>query len=152
MITGPTGWKSVQDRSLGYRQTLQESGLAYRSSLVEHGDWSYGSGREAMARLLAKTPQITALFVQNDRMAIGSLYALRETGRRVPDDVAVIGYDDIPVAAYCNPALTTIRQPMIDVGRVATELLIQIIEHPTTERREVLLKPELVYRETCRSS
>ena len=105
-----------------------------------------------MGRLLAKAPQITALFAQNDRMAIGAIRALRETGHRVPDDVAVVGYDDIPAAAYCHPPLTTIRQPMQEVGEAATRLLIELINDPAAERKEVLLKTELIRRETCSSS
>jgi DNA-binding LacI/PurR family transcriptional regulator len=151
MIAGPAGWKSVNDRSRGYRHALEEAGLTLDPALIEHGDWSYRSGHEVMERLLDKGARITALFVQNDRMAIGAIHRLREAGRRVPDDVAIVGYDDIPVAAYCYPPLTTIRQPMAEVGQVAARLLIQIIENPDIERREVLLKAELVRRQTCGS-
>jgi DNA-binding LacI/PurR family transcriptional regulator len=84
-------------------------------------------------------------------MAIGAIHALRRAGKRVPNDVAIVGYDDVPVAAFCHPPLTTIHQPMSEVGRVATSLLIQLIENPDTEKREILLKPELVRRETCGS-
>jgi DNA-binding LacI/PurR family transcriptional regulator len=102
-----------------------------------------------MKRLLEKAPEITALFAQNDRMAIGAMRVLREAGRRIPEDVAVVGYDDIPVAAYCEPPLSTIRQPMREVGRVAVDLLLEAIENPQAEKREVLLKTELIVRESC---
>lgn len=151
MITGPTGWKSVNERTGGYKLALEKAGISFDVSLIEHGDWSYQSGYVAMGRLLAKAPQITALFAQNDQIAIGAMRGLREAGRRIPDDVALVGYDDIPAAAYCHPPLTTIRQPMQQVGEVATQLLIEYINDSTAEREEVLLKTELIRRGTCGS-
>jgi DNA-binding LacI/PurR family transcriptional regulator len=143
MITGPGGWKSVNDRTEGYRFALERAGIPFDASLIEHGDWSYQSGCEAMGRLLAKAPKITALFAQNDQMAIGAMRALYQAGRKIPDDVA---------AAYSQPPLTTIRQPMQQVGEVATRLLIELINDPDAERKEVLLKTELIRRQTCGSS
>jgi len=151
MITGPAGWKSVNERTEGYKLALEKAGISFDVSLIEHGDWSYQSGYVAMGRLLAKAPQITALFAQNDQIAIGAMRGLREAGRRIPDDVALVGYDDIPAAAYCHPPLTTIRQPMQQVGEVATQLLIEYINDSTAEREEVLLKTELIRRGTCGS-
>ena len=151
MITGPAGWKSVNERTGGYKLALEKAGISFDVSLIEHGDWSYQSGYVAMGRLLAKAPQITALFAQNDQIAIGAMRGLREAGRRIPDDVALVGYDDIPAAAYCHPPLTTIRQPMQQVGEVATQLLIEYINDSTAEREEVLLKTELIRRGTCGS-
>ena len=152
MITGPGGWKSVNDRTEGYRFALERAGIPFDGSLIEHGDWSYEGGYEAMGRLLAKTPKVTALFAQNDQMAVGAMRALHEAGRKIPDDVAIIGYDDVPAAAYSHPPLTTIRQPMQQVGEVATRLLIELINDPDAERKEVLLKTELIRRQTCGSS
>lgn len=149
MITGPSDWKSVKDREEGYRLALEEVGARFKRSRIEHGDWSYGSGHRAMKRLLEKAPHITALFVQNDRMAIGAMCALRQAGRRIPDDMAIVGYDDIPAAAYSHPPLTTIRQPMQQVGEVAARLLIELIGNPDAERKEILLKTELVRRGSC---
>jgi LacI family transcriptional regulator len=149
MITGPLDWKSAKDRTQGYRLALERAGISFDASLIEHGDWSYESGYEAMRRLLEKAPRVTALFSQNDRMAIGAMQALRETGHRIPDDVAIVGYDDIPAAAYSHPPLTTIRQPMQQVGEIATRKLIELIDDPDVEREEVLLKTELVRRGSC---
>lgn len=151
MITGPAGWRSVNDRTEGYKLALNRAGIPFDALLIEQGDWSYQSGYEAMGRLLAKAPQITALFAQNDQMAVGAMRALREAGRRIPDDVALVGYDDIPAAAYCHPPLTTIHQPMQQVGEIATRLLIEQINDSEVEREEVLLKTELVRRGTCGS-
>lgn len=151
MIGGPPGWKSVKDRTQGYRLALEQADLGLDESLIEHGDWSYESGYGAMQRLLETGSHFSALFAHNDRMAIGAIRALQEAGHMIPDDVAIVGYDDIPVAAYCHPPLTTIRQPMQQVGKVATRILIDLIDHPDAEREKVLLKTELVRRGSCGS-
>ena len=150
MITGPGTWKSVNDRTRGYRQALEETDIPFDPGLVAQGDWSYQSGYQAMQELLGRGISFSALFAQNDQMAIGAIRALREAGRRVPQDVSVVGYDDIPVAEYCDPPLTTIRQPMQEVGKVATRLLIQSIEQPEVVQGEILLKAELVRRCSCK--
>jgi LacI family transcriptional regulator len=152
MITGPPDWKSAKDRGQGYRLALEGAGIAFNEAFVEHGDWSYESGYEAAQRLVEKAPGITALFAQNDRMAIGAMRALREAGREIPADVAVVGFDDIPAAAHSHPPLTTIRQPMQQVGEIATRMLIELIDNPDVEREEVLLKTELVRRGSCGNS
>ncbi len=149
MIAGPTGWKSVEDRSQGYQNALKAAGIPYRAPLVAEGDWSFDGGYRAMQELLARGRPFSALFAQNDRMAIGATRALREAGRRIPENVSLVGYDDIPVAAFCDPPLTTVRQPMREVGAVAARLLIQAIEEPELVRQNVLLKTELVKRSSC---
>lgn len=149
MITGPTSWKSVAERAQGYALALEAAEATLDPGLITEGDWSYESGHRAMQKLLARGRSFSALFAQNDQMAIGAIRALREAGRRVPQDVAVVGYDDIPVAEYCDPPLTTIRQPMQEVGRVATRLLIQAIEEPVPPQGAVLLKGELIRRCSC---
>jgi LacI family repressor for deo operon, udp, cdd, tsx, nupC, and nupG len=149
MIAGPAGWKSVQDRSQGYKMALQATGLSCDPACIEHGDWSYESGYLAMRRILERGALLTALFAHNDRMAIGAMRALREASKGIPDDVALVGYDDTPPAAYSHPPLTTIHQPMQEVGKLAVQLLLQMIEDPDIERKETLLKPYLVRRGTC---
>lgn len=149
MITGPATWKSVNDRTQGFQLALEGAGITFDPALVAEGDWSYQSGYRAMQALLDRGPAFSALFAQNDQMAIAGIRALREAGRRVPQDVAVVGYDDIPVAEYCDPPLTTVRQPMREVGEVATQLLIQAVEEPGTVQGEVLLKAELMRRCSC---
>jgi LacI family transcriptional regulator len=148
-ITGPLDWKSVNDRNRGYRLALEQAGIPFDGSLIEHGAWSYESGYQAVGQLLERAPHITALFAQNDRMAVGAMRALREAGRMIPDDVAIVGYDDIPAAAYSHPPLTTIRQPMHEVGETATQKLIELIDDPDAGREEILLKTELVRRGSC---
>ncbi len=149
MITGPGAWRSVADRAQGYQLALEAAGIGYDPTLVAQGDWSYESGYRAMAHLLDAAPGFTGLFAQNDQMAIGAIRALHDAGWRVPDDLGVVGYDDIPVARYYQPRLTTIHQPMQEVGRMAARLLIEAIDNRSVEQKEVLLKPELLRRESC---
>jgi LacI family transcriptional regulator len=150
MITGPEGWKSVSDRSLGYQQALERSGIAVDPGLIVRGEsWLHSSGFEAMKELLAKKQLFTAVFVQNDRMARGAIIALRQAGLRVPEDVSIVGYDDIPEAEYSDPPLTTIRQPMQEVGKAAASMLIKMIDEPDTAPLQVLFPTELVIRSSC---
>jgi len=149
MITGPASWRSVNDRTRGYTIALEAAGVTLDPNLIVQGDWSYQSGYRAMQELVARKVSFSAVFAQNDQMAIGAIRALREAGRRVPQDVAVVGYDDIPVAEYVDPPLTTVRQPMREVGEVATRLLIQAIEDPGAVQGEILLKAELIRRGSC---
>lgn len=145
-IKGPSTFKSVHDRTSGFQTGLEEDNLYLGADLVGEGDWSYASGYRALQQILAGGEPFTALFVHNDQMAIGAMRALREAGKRIPEDISVIGYDDIPGAEYADPPLTTIRQPMREVGAVAARILIQRIEQEEQAGSEILLKPELVQR------
>lgn len=149
MISGPATWKSVHDRTRGYIMALEAAGVPFVPELFAEADWSFHGGYQAAQKLLARGQPFSALFSHNDQMAIGALRALREAGRRAPEDVSVVGYDDIPAAEYCEPPLTTIRQPMREVGAVATRLLIQAVEKPGAPQGEILLKTELVMRGSC---
>lgn len=127
-ITGPLHWNAAVARLQGFRDALDTAGLAERPVLVQScPGWDAASGQEAAARLLAGRPRITAIFAQSDLLALGTINALRASGMRVPEDVSVIGYDDIPVASYLDPPLTTIRQPIREVGALAAKLLIDEI-------------------------
>ena len=149
LITGPGTWKSVQDRTQGYSIALEAAGVSVAPELIAEADWSFRGGYQAAQKLLAAGLPFSALFAHNDQMAIGALRALREAGRRVPEDISVIGYDDIPIAEYCEPPLTTIRQPMREVGAIAARLLIQTIELLGVQQGEMLLRPELIVRKSC---
>jgi LacI family transcriptional regulator len=133
----------------GYRMALVDAGIAFDEALMEPGDWSFDSGYAAMKPLLERNPHMTAVFAQNDRMAIGAMHALHEAGLRIPDDIAVIGFDDIPAAAHTWPPLTTMRQPMRETGRIATQLLLEMVRNPRSVPKEVVLKTELVIRNSC---
>ncbi len=150
MITGPAGWKSVSDRALGYEQALESAGITVDQDLIVQGEnWLHGSGFKAMKELLGRNKPFTAVFVQNDRMARGAIIALREAGLRVPEDVSIVGYDDIPEAEYSDPPLTTIRQPMREVGKAAARMLIKMIDDPNATPQQVLFDTELVIRSSC---
>jgi LacI family transcriptional regulator, repressor for deo operon, udp, cdd, tsx, nupC, and nupG len=147
MITGPEYWKAVQDRYEGYRQALEAASIPVDDSIIVIGDFSYQSGYKATQQLLSYGIPFSAIFAQSDQMAIGAIRALREAGMRIPQDVAIIGYDDIPAAAYCYPPLTTIRQPLQELGRIATQLLIKIVEGDNgVVNNEVLLRTEVIER------
>ena len=137
-VAGPQRWWSARDRLDGWREALRAVG-AVEPPWIE-GDWSPASGYRAGSRL-ARNPAVTAVFVANDDMAIGVMRALAEAGRSVPDDVSVIGLDDIPTAAYQSPPLTTVRQDFAALARTGLERLVQQIEAPAHEARGVLEPP-----------
>jgi LacI family transcriptional regulator len=115
--------------------------------LVAEGDWTEAGGYTAMRLLIPHTPD--ALFAANDVMAAGALWALREAHIRVPEDVAVVGFDDTPNASRTQPPLTTMRQPIQSMGTLAVETLIEIINHPGSETRHIIVATELVIRLSC---
>ena len=126
-ITGPLDMMVGQDRLAGYRDALSAAGRPADDSLVETGDFSEDSGQQAMHALLEREPDLDAVFAANDLMAVGAMRALREAGRRVPDDVAVVGFDDSPLSRVTDPPLSTVRQPTDEMGRRMAELLMQLI-------------------------
>ncbi|MFJ9845291.1 LacI family DNA-binding transcriptional regulator [Kitasatospora sp. NPDC101155] len=143
-LAGPSNWLESQDREEGWRLTLQAAGAPVPD--VERGDWSARSGYQAGLRI-AQLPDVTAVFCANDHMALGLLRALHEAGRAVPEEISVVGFDDIPEAAYFIPPLTTVRQDFGELGRRALELLVGELEggakpSPT----HVRIPPELVLR------
>lgn len=124
-ITGPREWPSAKARLEGYRRALRAGGVSRDRSLVEASpDWGLEEGRIAAARLLDRGEPFTALFAQSDLLALGAIRELRARGLRVPEDVSVVGYDDIPVAGFVHPALTTVRQPMREVGELAARIVL----------------------------
>jgi DNA-binding LacI/PurR family transcriptional regulator len=129
-LAGPQRWYAARDRLEGWRSTLTDHGREIPA--VAEGDWSAGSGYRA-GRALAENGDVTAVFAANDDMAIGLIRALAEAGRRVPEDVSVVGFDDIPVAAYVTPPLTTVRQPFDAVAQEGLKRLVHTIENPDAE-------------------
>jgi DNA-binding LacI/PurR family transcriptional regulator len=124
-ITGPLDMGVGLDRLDGYREGLAAAGLAGAGDLVETGDFTEEGGAAAMERLLGRPGRpVDAVFAASDLMAAGALRALRAAGRRVPEDVAVVGFEDSAVARYAQPPLTTVRQPIEEMGRQATRLLL----------------------------
>lgn len=149
-VVGPGEFPSSAARFEGYRRALREAGVAEDSALVEHAsDWGIESGRAAAARLLERGAAFTALFTHSDLMALGAIRQLRESGRRVPDDVSLVGYDDLPVAAYVDPPLTTVHQPMLEVGALAAALVLdKLAGRDGASAGTHLLPAELIVRES----
>jgi LacI family transcriptional regulator len=149
-IVGPADWPSSAARLAGYRAALGEAGVPYDASLVERAaDWGLESGRAAAARLCESGASFTALFAHSDLIALGAIRQLRLSGRSIPQDVSVVGYDDLPVAAYVDPPLTTVHQPMEEVGALAASLLLdQLVGEGIAVEEERLLPAELISRQS----
>ena len=146
-ITGPLNMIGGYDRYQGYLKGLEEQDLPLLPELVAEGDFTETGGYHAMLQLLDAHPD--AIFAASDMMAIGALRALREANLRVPEDVAVIGYDDVPLANMTEPPLTTIRQSIQNMGTIAVKTLVEIIRNPNGGRQHILVDTELVIRESC---
>ncbi|AKU17980.1 LacI family DNA-binding transcriptional regulator [Luteipulveratus mongoliensis] len=143
-VSGPTTWVDTVGRTEGWRSALKAAGRDEPPILI--GDWSPESGHHA-GRVLADNPRVTAVFVASDEMAFGVLHAFVRAGRRVPDDISVVGVDDVPLAAYAHPPLTTVRQPFADVGARAVRRLVELMDS-SDDRAPTLIAPTLVRRES----
>lgn len=146
LVTGPMEEDCSQDRAEGYRRALSEAGIAFDESMVIEGDWSATSGQDALLSFIEQGRVPTAVFAQNDRMAMGVMSAAREAGIKVPTQLAVIGVDDMPLSSYFDPPLTTMRQDIPRIGQEATRMLLDMIQKKTTELRDLKLPAELVVR------
>lgn len=146
----PAGFLAGSERERGWRRAMADHGLPVNPAWCAHADISADSGYRATQELLARGVRFTALFAGNDTVAFGALRALREAGLKVPQDVAVVGYDDIPLAAYAEPALTTVRTDPIGLGRDAMRILVGLLQGEDVhlgERQEQA--PALVVRASC---
>ncbi len=148
-IAAERGKRTNVDRLKAYERVLQARGCPIEDNLVAQGDGYAGGGREAMRRLLALPSPPTAVFCYNDLTAMGAARAVREAGLHVPDDISLIGFDDIELAAYFHPPLTTVRQPAYELGRRAMEMVLALMENER-EVTSTMLGGELVVRESCR--
>jgi LacI family transcriptional regulator len=153
-IVGPPGWQSAVARREGFRQAIREVGVEADVTLEEEADdWGIDAGEAAAARLLARGFAFTALFAHSDLIALGAIARLRQAGLRVPEDVSVVGFDDLPVAAVVDPPLTTVHQPMQEVGAFAAGLLLDQLGRPRPARGRVHLLPTaLVERASTRAA
>ncbi|WP_405851701.1 LacI family transcriptional regulator [Streptomyces sp. NBC_00090] len=147
-ITGPLDMYVARCRLDGYREGLADAGLAPDEALVANGDFTEEGGRRAMRELLDRRPELDAVFAASDVMAAGARGVLREAGRRVPEDVALVGVDDSAVARHMDPPLTSVRQPIEEMGRTMARLLLQEIASPSEpdEQPRRMLPTELVVR------
>jgi DNA-binding LacI/PurR family transcriptional regulator len=147
-IAGPPALHVAAERRRGYLEALRTAGLEGTAVIVE-GDFTAEGGRGAMTAALRARPPVTAVAAANDLMAIGALETLRSLGARVPQDVAVVGFDDITFASLVSPALTTVAQPKYRMGQLAMERLMQLLHDGDVHSRQTVLVPELVIRESC---
>ena len=148
LVTGPMEEDCSQDRLEGFQHALKEAGIAFDQSLVFEGDWSATSGSEALVHFVKSGNLPTAVFAQNDRMAMGVLRAARDANLKVPDQLSVIGVDDMPLSSYFDPPLTTMRQDMPLIGQEAIRKLIDIIQNKTVEQTVLKLPAQLVVRQS----
>lgn len=150
IINGPPlgAVAALEERVLSHQQVLAEAGLSFDPTFMVYGDYTQVSGRIATENLMALPDPPTAIFALNDRMAMGAIRALHIAGLHVPEDVAVVGFDDITMAADFNPALTTVRQPSKQVGQMAAQLLFKLISGGPVAEKEVVLPAELIIRQS----
>lgn len=146
LIKGPKSSPLTQDRVAGYEDALMGAGISRDLALICHGDFTLQAGFDGAGTMLELPDRPTALFCENDEMAIGALKRIKQQGLRVPEDISLVGFDDIPFAAYCDPPLTTIAQPAEMFGQKAVEMLIALIEKSPLALRHVVLPFELALR------
>jgi LacI family transcriptional regulator len=156
IITGPLDWWEARQREQGWRETLQAHNITPDKRWTVVGDWTATSGEQSLYQLLAQSPDIEAIFVSNDQMALGVLHAAHRLGKRIPDDLSIVGVDNMPESAHFWPPLTTVRQRLLESGaQVVTELdrLIRNAKQtnpPSSSPAVTLLQPELIVRESSR--
>ncbi len=148
LVTGPMEEDCSQDRTEGYRRALNEAKIEFDETMVIEGDWSATSGQSALLSFIEQGRVPTAVFAQNDRMAMGVLRAARDANIKVPSQLAVIGVDDMPLSSYFDPPLTTMRQDIPRIGQEATRMLLDIIKKKTTDVRDLKLSAQLVIRQS----
>ena len=147
-ISGPAEFEVAQERIDGWRRAHQDAGLNVDEGLLVEGDFSSASGYEAARKLLQARPDITALFASNDLMALGALRAAAEMGLKLPQQLSIVGFDDIELGHFVFPALSTVGCSIQELGREAGRVLIERIEHPGASLKDLRLKPRLVVRES----
>ncbi|MCX7017512.1 MAG: LacI family DNA-binding transcriptional regulator [bacterium] len=154
-LGGPANFKPSIDRITGYRRALRNHNLIEREEWLETGDWTLSNGYTKMLIILENTRSDppTAVYASNDMLALGAMRAIKSKNIRIPEDIAIVGFDDIPGTESTNPPLTTIRQPFRETGQLATEILIRMIKtgYPPKAPYHVLVPPKLVIRRSCGS-
>jgi len=151
IITGPMAWWEARERHAGWKAALENAGMSADETLVAESYWSSAGGERAMQQLLEREPGIDGVFASSDQIALGALRAIHDAGRRVPGDIAMIGFDNMPESEYFQPALSTVRQGLGEVGRTAVRHAHQMIEARRDDRRApggamTLIQPELIVR------
>jgi DNA-binding LacI/PurR family transcriptional regulator len=148
ITNAPLSYTASRDRLAGYRQALEQAGIVFDERLVRIGLFTEVSGAQAMENLLGSGQTLDAVFVASDEVALGALTAIQAAGLHVPDDLALVGFDDIPQSRYVDPPLTTIRLPAYDLGYQAGGMLTRLIETPQDGVGSLLLETELIVRQS----
>ncbi len=151
LITGIMELTSARDRLDGYRAALLDNGISYDQDLVQPGSYSKESGYYSTCALLNSSNPSTAVFASNDLSAFGAMEAARSRGLSIPEDISIIGFDDIPQCLLTYPQLTTIHQPLEQMGHIAARMLVEQIENPELPPRHITLATKLVIRDSCRA-
>lgn len=152
ITNAPPAYTACTDRQKGYRQALTHARVRYSTELVRYGNFTPQSGFIAMNQLLDLRSRPSAIFVASDTVAFGALHAIRRRGLRVPQDIALVGFDDVPLSEYIDPPLTTLRLPAYQLGQGAANLLVRLIRKESIENFQILLKTKLIIRESCGAS
>jgi DNA-binding LacI/PurR family transcriptional regulator len=151
LIVGPyTKVERVKKRLEGFKAALKDYGITYDPSLVIEKEPTLIDGKEAMSRLLSLSVRPTAVLAASDTLAVGALSAARDMGLRIPKDISLAGFDDIDVAGYCNPPLTTVRVPAYQIGQIAFKILIDMVNARSSQVQQYCLDTSLIIRESCR--
>ena len=150
-IAGPSGNIISPERQHGYTEALNKAGAIVSEEFVVEGGLGLEDGYRAMCELLKKADRLDGVFAFNDMVAIGAMKAIRGNGLRVPDDIAIVGFDDIPVAEYCEPGLTTVRQPVVEMCIKGVDLLLDMLDNGGSKGQRIVLEPQLVIRQSCGS-
>jgi DNA-binding LacI/PurR family transcriptional regulator len=149
MITNaPLSYTSAQQRRTGYQQALEGADLKSDNGLTKEGNYTPASGYHAMLELLKESPRPTAVFIASDVVAMGAILAIKRAGLRIPEEIAIVGFDDIPLAEYFDPPLTTVRLPAFGLGWTAGERLIRMTQGEGLDQKNVFLDSELIIRES----
>jgi len=150
IVAGPAVISTGQERLEGYRRALQKSGVPLNEDYVVRGNYSEASGYQLVKQLLGQDPRPTAIFAGNNFMAVGALHALREAGLRIPEDIALVGFDDIPQGSLISPALTVVSQPAHEMGVAAAEALISRLSGKYRGKpRDIVFDTSIIIRESC---
>jgi DNA-binding LacI/PurR family transcriptional regulator len=146
VISGPAAMQCSRARISGYSAALASAGVEVDPALVRHGNFHHIGGYQAARELFELSEPPTAIFAGSDEQAFGVAEAARVTGRRIPEDLSVVGFDDLPISRWFSPPLTTVRQPLAEMGRIAAEMLVAMIEQREPHGRQVELATELIVR------
>jgi LacI family transcriptional regulator len=147
MINGHDEASVSKERLLGYKHALAEHGISFREELIFNGGFKEEGGFTALHQILHRHPEVTAVFSASDLMVLGALRALEQIGRKVPETMSIVGYDDITIASYCSPPITTIRQDRYEMGYQAAQLLIDMLEKRKVNHK-IVLNSELIVRQS----